>query len=92
MSLKELRDQIDAIDCDLLDLLKRRTELSKQVALVKKREQLPIWDLEREQSMMEKIRQSAQEYNLNPLVVEEIFSLVLAYSKQEMRRACGAEP
>ena len=91
MSLKELRDQIDAIDREGIALLTKRMEVARQIALIKKRDRLPIWDLERELALMEAVRRCAQEQKLSPLMVEEIFRLILSYTKQEMKRSAGVQ-
>ena len=43
MELKELRNQIDAIDNELVSLFKKRMELSAHVADYKKEHHLPIY-------------------------------------------------
>lgn len=86
MSLPELREQIDAIDREWIQLFKRRLDVAKQIALVKKRKGLSIPDAERERVMMERNLRQAQELQINPRMVEEVFRLVLVYTKQEMGR------
>jgi len=86
MSLSKLRDQIDAIDREWIKLLKQRLDVAKQIALVKKNNRMPILDLEREAWMKAEIRRLAQEQQINERMVEEIFHLVIFYTKQEMLR------
>ncbi len=91
MSLLELREQIDAIDREGIVLLRRRIDIAKQIAQVKKKNRLPILDSEREQSKKAAIRRLAEEQQLSAPIVEEIFHLVLQYTKQEMQSSCGGE-
>ena len=44
MELKELREQLETVDTQMADLLRRRMELVKQVAQVKAEQNLPIYD------------------------------------------------
>ena len=55
MNLDNIRNQIDAIDLDLLDLLSRRAELVHQVGLIKKRDGLQIYAPEREEALLRKL-------------------------------------
>ena len=80
----KLREQIDAIDREWIKLLKQRLDVAKQIALVKKNNRMPILDLEREKRMKAEIRRLAQEQQINEHMVEEIFHLVIFYTKQEM--------
>jgi chorismate mutase/prephenate dehydrogenase len=91
MSLLELREQIDAIDREGIVLLRRRIDIAKQIAQVKKKNRLPILDSEREQSKKAAIRRLAEEQQLSAHIVEEIFHLVLQYTKQEMQSSCRGE-
>ncbi len=84
MSLSKLREQIDAIDREWIKLLKQRLDVAKQIAMVKKNNRMPILDLEREEWMKAEIRRLAQEQQINERMVEEIFHLVIFYTKQEM--------
>ena len=89
MTLPELRNQIDAIDREGILLLKRRLEVARQIASVKKRNRLPIFDAQRERMAKEEIRRLAQENQISILMAEEIFHLILTYTKQEMQRSAG---
>ena len=55
MNLDDIRNQIDTIDHDLLDLLSRRAELVHEVGLIKKRDGLQIYAPEREEALLRKL-------------------------------------
>lgn len=55
MDLKGIRDQIDAIDDELIILFKKRMELSAQVAEYKRKNNLPIYVPAREQEILRTI-------------------------------------
>ena len=55
MDLKELRDQIDIIDSDILSLFMKRMELCRGVAEYKKQNNLPVFQGGREQQVIDRI-------------------------------------
>ena len=55
MNLDPIRNQIDLIDLELLDLLSRRADLVHQVGLIKKRDGLQIYAPEREEALLRKL-------------------------------------
>ena len=62
MTLDEIRKEIDGIDAQLLPLFIRRMECAKQVAAVKKEQNLPVFNGGREQEILERIGGQAGEY------------------------------
>ncbi len=54
-SIQNLREELDKINGQLLDLLNRRAEIVQQIGKIKKENNLPIYDPEREQAMYAKI-------------------------------------
>ena len=59
MNLEEIRTEIDALDKQLLALFERRMDLCRDVALYKKEHNLPVFQPEREEKLLEKIEQAA---------------------------------
>lgn len=55
MDIKDLRDQIDDIDEELITLFLKRMHLSLQIAEYKKKHNLPIFVPEREQEILRKV-------------------------------------
>ena len=60
--LKELRAQINHVDREMVSLFKRRMDISKQVALYKKENSLPVMDIKREREVLKKAQQLGGEY------------------------------
>ena len=60
VELNELRDQIDAVDKQMLDLLAQRLALVEKVGEVKSEHGLPIYVPEREAAMLASRRQEAE--------------------------------
>ena len=64
--LTALRDQIDEVDKELLNLLAKRLELVAEVGEVKSRFGLPIYVPEREASMLASRRAEAEALGVPP--------------------------
>ncbi len=86
MTLQNLREEIDRIDCEILSLLGRRLAVAKKIAGIKKTNDLPILDSARESEIREKVRKMALEHHLSPAVMEDLFHLLLDYTRLEMER------
>lgn len=54
MNLNELRNEIDDIDLQMIELFKRRMAVSKQIGKIKRELGLPIYDPIREEFILEK--------------------------------------
>ena len=59
--LKDLREKIDAIDQQMVDLFKQRMEVSKEMAAYKKANGLPTLDMGRERALLGKVGEQAGE-------------------------------
>ena len=57
--LKDLREKIDAIDQQMVDLFKQRMEVSKEVAAYKQANGLPTLDAGRERALLGKVGEQA---------------------------------
>lgn len=57
-SLEEIREDIDAIDANLIDLLNRRAALAQEVGRVKGRDQKPFFTPERERQIYQRLEQA----------------------------------
>ena len=57
MNLKQLRDQIDEINVQLLHLLNQRTQLVEAVGVEKDKQGLKKYDPVREEQIIEKLKQ-----------------------------------
>ena len=81
MDLKDLRDEIDAIDQDIIRLFCRRMEVTAQIADYKKQNGLPIYHPGREQEVLEKVSMLAGndlgEYAMT--LYSELFTLSKRY-------------
>lgn len=74
--LLALRDKIDAIDQQLLELLSRRFEVTREVGRIKARSGLESVDIQRERQKLERLRNLADEYALNSEFVHQLFQSI----------------
>lgn len=61
MDLNELRNQIDSIDSDILELFAKRMEVCRKVAEYKKVNNLPVMQGGREKQIIERVRANSPE-------------------------------
>lgn len=59
LNLTELREEINKIDEDIVELFKRRMDIAASVAEYKKEHSLPVLDAAREEALLERISQMA---------------------------------
>lgn len=78
--LEQLRGQIDAIDQQLLHLLRKRLDLVAQVGMVKHVAGLPIYAPQREAAMLAKRREEAQAMGIAPQLIEDILRRLMRES------------
>ena len=85
MSLDELRDEIQEIDHDLVELIARRTYVADTIAQVKAEQGLPTTDEEQEQRVMDRAGENAQRYDVDANLVKAIFRLLIELNKVHQR-------
>lgn len=88
MELEVLRMELDALNEEIIALLAKRRAVTKRVALLKQKENLPIYDGKRERIQANRVRELAKMYSLDPDVVDELFTMYVAYCRQEMSQNC----
>ncbi|KJY83719.1 chorismate mutase [Vibrio galatheae] len=72
VELNALRDQIDAVDKQILDLLAQRLSLVEKVGEVKSEHGLPIYAPDREAAMLASRRAEAEKKGVPPQLIEDI--------------------
>ena len=80
-SLEHLREQIDRIDQQLVDLLAQRLRVVEQVTAVKQQDDLPTFHPAREENLISARRAQATQAGLDPDYVEDLFRTVLRHSR-----------
>ena len=80
-SLDHLRDQIDGIDKQLVELLAQRRRVVQQVTEVKQQHDLPTFHPAREENLISTRRAQASAAGLDPDYIEDLFRTVLRHSR-----------
>ena len=79
MDIKDLRIELDSINRQMAELLKRRLLISREVALYKKEKGLPIPDEKREQQIIKEVKEIAGEEFSEE--AKELFTLLMKQSR-----------
>lgn len=85
MSLDELREEIEEIDRDLVELIARRTYVADTIAEVKNERDLPTTDEGQEQRVMDRAGANAEQFEVDSNLVKAIFRLLIELNKVEQR-------
>jgi chorismate mutase/prephenate dehydrogenase len=89
--LMALRDNIDAIDGKIVELLaKRQAEVDKVVS-IKKEHHIPVYHPAREEDIISDRRHRGRETGLDPDYLEEIFRCILRQSRVEQNFSISAK-
>lgn len=81
MNLLELRDKIDAIDAQLVDLYEQRVDICKQVAQYKIETGKKVFDKQRELEKLAKVK-SLTHSEFNAKGIEELFEQIMSISRK----------
>lgn len=85
MSLAELREEIESIDREMVELIARRTYVAETVAQVKEQQDIPTTDEDQEQRVMDRAGENAQRFDVDANLVKAIFRLLIELNKVEQR-------
>ncbi len=91
MTLAELREEIETIDHELVELIARRTYVAQTIAEVKAEQGLPTTDEEQEQQVMDRAGANAATFDIDRNLVKAIFRLLIELNKVEQRHNRDAE-
>jgi chorismate mutase/prephenate dehydratase len=90
--LETLRQELDEIDDQLVDLLARRQQAVKRVAAVKARTSAPLRDVLREARQVTRLAQRARAQDLDELFVVRIFRELLEFSVRTQEARLSTAP
>ena len=85
MTLAELREEIESIDREIVELIARRTYVAETVAQVKAVEDIPTTDESQEQRVMDRAGENAEQFDVDSNLVKAIFRLLIELNKVEQR-------
>ena len=85
-----LRQQIDEIDSQLVELLARRAKITAEVGKYKSQVGLPIYVPEREAELIAKRRAEAEQQNVSPILIEDLLRRIIreSYHTQNVEYLC----
>ena len=80
MELKDLREQIDTIDAELVELFIKRMRIANQVAEYKKTNGLPVYVQSREEQILQNLVQTAgNEFEAD---IRALYATIFALSRK----------
>jgi chorismate mutase len=85
MSLDELREEIQTIDRELVELIAQRTYVAETIAAVKDEQGLPTTDEQQEQAVMDRAGENAERFDVDSNLVKAVFRLLIELNKVEQR-------
>ena len=91
MSLEQMREEINQIDQELVDLFRRRMELSKSIGAYKQANQLPVQDPARERELLGRVAEQAGEElsEYAQSMYQTILAVSRSYQNAESTRRSG---
>lgn len=88
-SMAELRQQIDALDVELVKLMARRVGYIDRAIELKPGESLPARIEARVAAVLEKVRQAAVREGFDPALAEELWRVMIEWSITREERVLG---
>jgi chorismate mutase len=85
MTLDELREEIEDIDRELVELIAQRTYVATAVAEVKEERGLPTTDEQQEEAVMKRAGENARRFDVDANLVKAIFRLLIELNKVHQR-------
>ncbi|RLM59237.1 chorismate mutase [Halobellus sp. Atlit-31R] len=86
-SLDELREEIEDIDREIVELIARRTYVADSIAQVKADRDLPTTDEGQEERVMERAGHNAEHFDVDSNLVKAVFRLLIELNKVEQRES-----
>ncbi len=77
IDLEQLREQIDRLDEELVELLARRFRVTEQVGHLKARQGLQAVGTERESRQEKRLSLLAERHDVNPDLVRDVFRAIV---------------
>lgn len=88
-TLEELRDEIDRIDAEIIDLIGRRQDCAGRIAHRKYIDHLPVHDEARRRALLDRVFDRAVERGVDATAVQQVFELLIGMSEARQRDCQG---
>ena len=84
MSIEDLRNEIDSVDRQIIELFEKRMKIAGEIAEYKKENSLPVFDEKREKEILEKLSALSNDRMKESVVglYEKIFELSRDYEEK----------
>lgn len=82
---KELREQIEEIDEDIIDLISTRMEIADELAKAKKQAGQKYWDEDKEREVVNRYHELCEEVSLSEKEATMIAEVLLKISKERQK-------
>lgn len=89
MPLREVREKIEKIDVQILNLIEKRTGLAKDVLDAKRAAEMPINDVDQNKMVLERAANSATERGLDGESVKRIFEILINMNIERQHEMSG---
>lgn len=87
MKLQEIREKIQAIDKEIIELIAERISYIPTIVNCKKEQNLPVFQPEREKQLYEQYWQIAVEKKINPELIREVFDRII-FESTRLQEEC----
>lgn len=91
MGLSEIRCEVERIDAEIIGLIHRRVQLSKEIFEAKRKAGLDITDPKQEKLVMKRAMDQATELDLDAGAIKEIMAILIDMSVKKQREIQGEE-
>jgi chorismate mutase len=78
--LDQFRQEIDALDLQIIEALGKRFEVCRQVAQFKKKENIPMMQPERVKEVKQRRQELGAKYSIDPDFMLNLYSLIIQES------------
>jgi len=90
MELEEIRQEIAAIDRDIIRLISERQEYARRIATFKHHEDMPVVDTSQREMVLDRAFDSAVEARVDPARVREIFEILITMNEERQEEFSGS--
>jgi chorismate mutase len=87
--LIEIREDVSALDEEILGLLVKRMQLVTQLSTEKKRQKMAVFNEGQNEVVVQRAIERANELNIDTGAVKEIFTVILRMSIDKQRELSG---
>lgn len=88
-TLEEVREEMDRIDAEIIELIGRRQDYAGQVAHLKYVGRLPVRNEEQRRAVLDRAFERAVERGVDATAVQQVFEVLIGMSEARQRDCLG---